>query len=258
MEFKDLIGTHKLSGVDYGHTPENSNTVDFVLDGDIYSAIEDPEDGYRSSMKDIAKGRISEVKNTFPPISILIRERDIDRDGEVLDFVDIKNGKTVLSIGTNETDFWYPYFVGEFFPENMSINTESGGIGVEMEKEKQNINEYKYYDEDNNERSLYWMVKNRPGWAHSRLAFYRLEYDKQTAEIAALKEDRDLWKKSEGECNEYSKELLDQIETLKAKIDKLQDRLSSGRDYLMGVEPEFLSAEDALESFGYGRNGLNS
>ena len=34
--------------------------------------------------------------------------------------------------------------------------------------------------------------------------------------------------------------------------------LHNGRDYLMGVQPNELSVEDALEAFGFGRNGLLS
>lgn len=34
-------------------------------------------------------------------------------------------------------------------------------------------------------------------------------------------------------------------------------QLMDGRHYLMGVEPSELTVEDALEAFGFGRNGLN-
>jgi len=33
-----------------------------------------------------------------------------------------------------------------------------------------------HYDEDGNERSLNWMMKNRPGWVRSRMAFYEDNY----------------------------------------------------------------------------------
>jgi len=37
---------------------------------------------------------------------------------------------------------------------------------------------------------------------------------------------------------------------------KCGEKLSTGRDYLMAVEPDEITVEDALEAFGFGRNGL--
>ena len=34
-------------------------------------------------------------------------------------------------------------------------------------------------------------------------------------------------------------------------------QLNNGRDYLMQVEPSDIDVSDALEAFGFGRNGLN-
>lgn len=53
-------------------------------------------------------------------------------------------------------------------------------------------------------------------------------------------------------------DLEDQVRELSEKIAELNERMTEGRSYLMSVEPEELTVEDALESFGYGRNGLNS
>lgn len=39
-------------------------------------------------------------------------------------------------------------------------------------------------------------------------------------------------------------------------INELQQRLEEGRDYLMSASAESINAEDALEAFGFGRNGL--
>lgn len=36
----------------------------------------------------------------------------------------------------------------------------------------------------------------------------------------------------------------------------LQQRLENGRHYLMGVQQNEITVEDALEAFGFGRNGL--
>ena len=43
---------------------------------------------------------------------------------------------------------------------------------------------------------------------------------------------------------------------LKENIVKMSNQLEGGRDYLMTVLPQELTVSDALESFGFGRNGL--
>lgn len=49
------------------------------------------------------------------------------------------------------------------------------------------------------------------------------------------------------------KKLLRQKDEL---ISMQKSQLSNGRYYLMSVRPDDLTVEDALESFGFGRNGL--
>ncbi len=45
--------------------------------------------------------------------------------------------------------------------------------------------------------------------------------------------------------------------TPKNALSEISEQLDNGRHYLMGVEPENLDVCDALEAFGFGRNGLN-
>jgi hypothetical protein len=130
MELEDLVGKHILSGVDedsksierYGSL-ENCNVINFVLDGTTYSATEDPEDGYRSSMDEIIVSDFT-VKNSFAGIEVLgiMRGTTDYSKNDVIDFFDTKNGKLVLSVGTENTDDYYPSFVASFVPENMSVN----------------------------------------------------------------------------------------------------------------------------------------
>lgn len=125
-----LVGEHLLDGVDlssekikesYGDGFEDCNIVKFRLDGVIYTAIEDPDDGYRSSMRSITVG--GEISNSFPAVHILVRKKpDGDYVNDVLEFVDVETGKIILEVGTDNTDDYYPCFVGYFSPENMSIN----------------------------------------------------------------------------------------------------------------------------------------
>lgn len=39
-------------------------------------------------------------------------------------------------------------------------------------------------------------------------------------------------------------------------IAELQNQLETGRNYLMGTEPEDITPKDALQAFGFGENGL--
>ena len=130
MELKDLVGLHKLSGVDmsnekikdeWGDSFEDCQVINFVLDRKTYTAIEDPSDGYRSSMREIKESKVV-IKNKFTPVKVMGVIRP-DTSDDVIDFFDVKTGKVVLSVGTEHIDDYYPGFVAYFYPENMAINT---------------------------------------------------------------------------------------------------------------------------------------
>jgi hypothetical protein len=130
MELKDLVGLHKLSGVDmsnesikaeWGDSFEDCQVINFILDRKTYTAIEDPSDGYRSSMQEVKESKVV-VKNKFAPVKVMGVMRP-DNSDDVIDFFDVKTGKIVLSVGTDDLDDYYPSFVAEFTPENMAINT---------------------------------------------------------------------------------------------------------------------------------------
>jgi hypothetical protein len=53
-------------------------------------------------------------------------------------------------------------------------------------------------------------------------------------------------------------EVASKIGQEKEMLGELADFREQCRHYLMGVNPEKLTVEDALESLGYGRNGLGS
>ena len=108
---EDLMGEHELSGVDV-----EDECVIFVLDEIPFIAVEDPGDGYRSHMEEL-KVYTGDIKNTFPPVRVVGSMRD-----EVLILTDISNGKVVFEVGTDNTDSYYPFFVSQWTPENLSIN----------------------------------------------------------------------------------------------------------------------------------------
>ncbi len=132
MELKDFVGLHRLSGVDmnseivkqeWGESFEDCQVINFVIDRKTYTATEDPEDGYRSSMREIKQSK-AVVKNIFPPVPVMgiMRGKNGSEDNDIIDFYDTKSGLVVLSIGTGNTDDYYPYFVAEFSPQNMAVN----------------------------------------------------------------------------------------------------------------------------------------
>ena len=132
MKLMDLVGLHKLSGVDRlnenielcGDEFQDCEVLNFVLDNKTYTAIQDPQDGYRSSMKEI-KISNAKVVNIFCPqrVMCIYRVQLGSHECDLLEMYDVHNGKLVLSVGTDNTDDYYPYWVASFYPENMSVNT---------------------------------------------------------------------------------------------------------------------------------------
>lgn len=132
VDMESLVGKHFLTGVDESRQNiekwsgfEDCQCINFTLDGITYTAIEDPEDGYRSCLDAIIISGIK-LSNIFEPIEVLVSYRTISREYgngcEILDFFDVKNGERILEIGTDNTKDYYPCFVASWIPENLSIN----------------------------------------------------------------------------------------------------------------------------------------
>jgi hypothetical protein len=131
MELRELVGLHQLSGVDmhveaierYGRDFENCQVINFVLDGITYTAIEDPKDGYRSSLAALFVTDYI-ISNSFAPCAVIgrLRDRDTGEACEILELVDARTGESVMQVGTEYTDNYYPMWVANFAPESMVIN----------------------------------------------------------------------------------------------------------------------------------------
>jgi hypothetical protein len=144
IEFESLVGKHLLSGVDETnrkterwHGFADCQCINIVLDGKTYTAIEDPDDGYRSQLEGLFLSD-EVVSNTFAPVEVIVshrtRSEGYTSECDILDFVDAKNGKRVLEIGTDNTNDYYPMFVASWTPENLSVNEsvpEPVGKGME-------------------------------------------------------------------------------------------------------------------------------
>lgn len=140
-ELKDFHGKiMKLEGVDtyikempgepyFYNEPymEDCQALSFKLDGVVYTAVEDPGDGYRSHMRDLLVNDI-QIKNTFEGVEVEAvyleknPEATWDYGYDVLQLVDTTTKAVVLSVGTANVDDYYPYFVSQFDPKAMSVN----------------------------------------------------------------------------------------------------------------------------------------
>lgn len=116
IKLEQFVGEHEFSGCDMTGAGD-ANGIIFMLDGVAYRAEEDPSDGYRSYLGTLSVST-TPVRNQFAPIRVTGRMRD-----EVLELIDVASGKTVLEVGTDNADDYYPWFVGTFTPENMSVNS---------------------------------------------------------------------------------------------------------------------------------------
>jgi hypothetical protein len=133
VAFETLIGLHELDAVDEGNASlprwegsddtEDCNVLWFRLDGKVYGCVEDPNDGYRSSMRDLVTWD-RQMTNAFPACRVLVRHRTKGHyhETDILEFVDVVTGKTVLEVGTDNSDDYYPSYVASFTPENMAAN----------------------------------------------------------------------------------------------------------------------------------------
>ena len=146
MELKELAGEHMLDAVDFsneqvktwGEQYEDCQVMRFRLDGKVYVAVEDPDDGYRSHMNDLTIAEDATMKNTFVPVKVIGRHREKGSYGDVddvLELIDAGTGKVVLEVGTENTDDYYPCFVASFHPEAMTPNVRAncandGATGV--------------------------------------------------------------------------------------------------------------------------------
>lgn len=134
VELDSLVGEHVLDAVDactekintWGDTFEDATAIKFRLDGVVYIAIENPDDGYRSSMKELAVATNAKERkcvNVFAGCEVVAKKKA--GNNVTLEFIDATTGKVVLEVGTDNTDDYYPWFVGNFTPENLAINQPS-------------------------------------------------------------------------------------------------------------------------------------
>lgn len=134
LTWEDICGERQLLAIrtDIRH-PFNSEANGVALDlGDLTVFVfEDPNDGYRSAAASplFAKGSLCEFGVSPDYIRAPVRiekwrprpDEHYSGECEGLRFIDTRNGKTVLLLGTSNTDDYYPSFVCDWQPQNLAV-----------------------------------------------------------------------------------------------------------------------------------------
>ncbi len=126
MELKDLVGERVLDCAAIIITnPFNSDGsgIAFFMDGMAYLALEDLNDGYRSDMGAILTGAATAYSmgaENYELINRPVTCRHLQQRGgkgcDILEIIDKETDHVWLRVGTENTDDYYPYFVGTWNP----------------------------------------------------------------------------------------------------------------------------------------------
>lgn len=107
-----------LDAADY-HSDSSANCIRFRLDGVLYCAEEDEEDGYRSCLGTIwVEEDPTTIQNVFKRTRVYC-EYDNDWNHDIVRIYDRATEKLLIEFGTDNSDDYYPSFVGNFNAENM-------------------------------------------------------------------------------------------------------------------------------------------
>lgn len=144
VQLSSLVGKRGwLSAVDYvtddrsvGYVGINNSAsiMRWCFDGVVYVAAEDKDDGYRSTLGHVrCFMNDTSMTNKFPPTEVEIQDGFKTRYGYsgelptpttgIQRFVCVENGLSVLEVGTDYADDYYPACVMSFRPENLPCNS---------------------------------------------------------------------------------------------------------------------------------------
>lgn len=129
IKLSDLVGWFDLTGVDYTTTKalnswsddDDAQVMTLILNGISFSFIEDPDDGYRSTLDSVIVGEFQEIENTFPPIKVYFTHVDEEQEHMIYGYVNTMD-KYILRIGTDHTDDYYPTYTAEWNPKILEDN----------------------------------------------------------------------------------------------------------------------------------------
>lgn len=125
-----LVGLHTISGYDMtdelNEYHDSMQIVNVVMDGLTYTIHENPDDGYRSYAEGDIRVSNKKIVNRFQPFeAIAVKRLGGTYGNDVLDIYDLKNGQRIISVGTENSDDYYPSFLAEFMPENIHYNADT-------------------------------------------------------------------------------------------------------------------------------------
>ena len=90
----------------------------FKLGKNVYEAIEDPSDGYRSYLDSVVKKDPSGLNFFKRPIAtVRVKRVETDRGLDGYIFIDVADGHEWLHIGTDHNDDYYPSFTFWYRPK---------------------------------------------------------------------------------------------------------------------------------------------
>lgn len=104
---------------------------DFLL-----MVFEAPNDGYRSSAASpfLSRGSVYDIADDMDYIRapVLVRrwlKSDYGDAADGIELIDRRNGKTILHLGTGNSDDYYPSFVCDWQPANLADNEGGSDAG---------------------------------------------------------------------------------------------------------------------------------
>lgn len=107
--FDSLVGkTFQFFGIDCNA---------FKLNSIVYEALEDEDDGYRSYLGSIELKDDHDYKFLRRPLGRVRIEREDEGRFDGYRFIDVVTNHTWLTIGTDDTDDYYPYFIFNYTPD---------------------------------------------------------------------------------------------------------------------------------------------
>ena len=134
MELKGLEGNHVLTGISEKQIEVEGDWGDklkcfafsFELDGNVYTAIEDPADGYRSYLKKLAVNEYK-INTVIPKTKVRVEHITLTDDFckeecDLLKVYDKISEKIILEVGVKNIDDYYPYYVAHWKPQNLHYN----------------------------------------------------------------------------------------------------------------------------------------
>lgn len=132
MSWADLCGERTLTSirVDARHPFDaDANGCAIELDDVTVFVFEDPSDGYRSSASEplIVKAPLysfgcDPVYVRVPVLVRLWQTSDFGDGAEGIELIDRRNGKTVLYLGTDNINDYYPSYTCDWRPQDLADN----------------------------------------------------------------------------------------------------------------------------------------